>query len=324
MKLLEHIYERNWAEDRSRLTERLAYFNGRTPAPGPRPLDTEDEQPRWPRTAHAPEINVRNFNNGVLRSAMATYGCLIIRDYFNSDEVSQYRGIIDLALGPSASADEVQAGSGSVMEVFQNPPMNFSDLLPEPKLSRSRGFHREGGSAMCVESASVSEQLLDFYGRAGVKDLVASYLGEPPCLSALKRVLRRPKTPTRPDGWHEDGAFMGGEINSLNMWIPVSRCGGDSGAPSMDIVVKRLRHIVASGKNDAVFDWSVGEQSLAEILADSEIATPQFGPGDVFFFDHFLIYRTEYGDQFSAPRYAIETWFFGKQNFPANQVPLRW
>ena len=92
----------------------------------------------------------------------------------------------------------------------------------------------------------------------------------------------------------------------------------------MDIVEKRLRHIVASGKNDAVFDWSVGEQSLAEILADSEIATPQFGPGDVFFFDHFLIYRTEYGDQFSAPRYAIETWFFGKQNFPANQVPLRW
>lgn len=324
MSLLGRIVERNQAEDQRRLAERLAYFAGKVPARGPRPLDSEHNQPKWPKNCEIPEVSAQELNDNALRSAMASRGCLIVRGYLDPTTISEYRAIIDIAMEAGAETLSSQSNRDVVENVFQNPPLNLSDLLPEPKLKRSRSFHREGGSTMCVESASVSEQLLEFFEVVGIKELVTRYLGEPPCLSALKWVLRRPKVPTRADGWHQDGAFMGSGINSLNMWIPVSPCGGHSGAPSMDIVPKRLTHIVGASDNDAVFDWSVGKQSLDQLLLDTEIVTPAFEPGDAFFFDHFLLHRTQYAEQFSTLRYAIETWFFGERNFPANQLPLRW
>lgn len=322
--LLDSIVNRDSVEDRRRITERLAYFNDKAPVSGVRPLDGENGQPPWPVSSGIPEIPGRDFNDPALRSAMATAGCLIVRGYFDSREIAAYRDVIDRVMELTESTEESRRHSQANPDVFQNPPSNLTDLLPEPKLGNARSFNRKGGSALCVESAGVCEHLLEFFERTGVREIVLNYLGEQPCLAARKWVLRRPKTPIGPDGWHQDGAFMGAGINSLNMWIPVSRCGGDSGAPSMDVVSKRLRHIVGADTGDGIFEWSVGEKSLAGVLADADIVTPQFEPGDVFFFDHFLIHRTQHADQFTAPRYAIETWFFGEKNFPANQVPLRW
>jgi hypothetical protein len=81
-----------------------------------------------------------------------------------------------------------------ISEIFSNPPSKFTSLLPTPRLSNARKFHRDGGSAMCVESASISEHLLELYESVGIRKIVADYLGEAPCLSALKWVLRRPST----------------------------------------------------------------------------------------------------------------------------------
>ena len=143
-------------------------------------------------------------------------------------------------------------------------------------------------------------------------------------MSALKWVLRRSKLPINPAGWHQDGAFMGKEINSLNMWIPLSRCGGDTGAPGMDVLPVRLKDIVGAGDDDAVFHWSVGKGAVEQAYGADSTVSPEFEVGDAFFFDHFLLHRTQFKDTFPETRYAIETWFFGNQNFPKNQVPMAW
>ena len=190
------------------------------------------------------------------------------------------------------------------------------------ELGNTRNFHRTSGSAMCVEAPSVAESLLQLYESYGLKDLVTEYLGEPPCLTVKKWVLRRSLLPVQEAGWHQDGAFMGTDINSINMWIPLNECGGETGAPGMDVVPLRLNSIASS--DGAQFEWSVSDEQATGSYSKGQPLMPEFNEGDAFFFDHFYLHRTQYRTDFNKLRYAIETWFFGESSFPKNQIPLAW
>lgn len=192
----------------------------------------------------------------------------------------------------------------------------------DKELGNTRSFHRDSGSAMCVEAPSVAEALLQLYEALGLKALVTDYLGEPPCLSVKKWVLRRSKLPVAEAGWHQDGAFMGTNLNSINMWIPLNECGGDTGAPGLDVVPLRL-HKIASAEG-AQFDWSVSDALVSSSYVETRPLMPVFNAGDAFFFDHYYLHRTQYRTDFTKLRYAIETWFFGATSFPKNQIPLAW
>ena len=115
---------------------------------------------------------------------------------------------------------------------------------------------------------------------------------------------------------------MGTNLNSLNMWIPLNECGGTTGAPSMDVVPQRLNKIASAA--GAQFDWSVSDSQVSSRLVDSQPLAPTFSAGDVFFFDHFYLHRTQYRPDFTKLRYAVETWFFGASSFPKNQIPIAW
>ena len=128
--------------------------------------------------------------------------------------------------------------------------------------------------------------------------------------------------PVAEAGWHQDGAFMGANINSINMWIPLNECGGETGAPGMDVVPLRLNDIVSS--EGAQFDWSVSDAHATDGINKGQPLMPVFNEGDAFFFDHFYLHRTQYRTDFSKLRYAVETWFFGESAFPKNQIPLAW
>ena len=322
--ILSNILTRDADTDQQRLSERLAYFEKRIPQTRARPIDKEVKIARLSSDGEIPEISAGALTPDLLRSAMATSGCLLVRQFAASDVIKDFADVIDLVIDSAEARIESSSQMQELSGIFANPPGNLEQLLPHPRLGWSRGFHRNGGSAMSIESASVAESLLELYESMGLKNFLTDYLGEQPCLSALKWVLRRPKLPIKPDGWHQDGAFMGEEINSLNMWLAVNECGGDSGAPSMDMVPRRLTEIFAAGDGSAVFDWSISSDSIRTEFGDESIRTPAFMPGDALFFDHFLIHRTQYAESLHKPRYAIETWFFGEHNFPANQVPLRW
>ena len=323
MGSIERLFDRDRSGDASRLSARLEDYRHREQEIGPRPIDREAGQPAWQGSGPVPEVPADSFTNEALLSAMASRGCLIVRGFFDPGIADIYTPIIDRLL------DTVYAKSGgdkddALEKILNNPPQAISTLLTEQVWKRSRGFHRLSGSVMCVESSGISEQLLELYESRGLKEIVGNYLGEPPCLSALKWVLRRSLLPVKPEGWHQDGAFMGEDINSLNMWVPLSRCGGDTGAPGLDILPARLLEIVGAGDDDAVFNWSVGKDAVVSKYSTEAIVSPEFNVGDAFFFDHFLLHRTQYKEEFPRLRYAIETWFFGERNFPKAQVPLAW
>ena len=46
-----------------------------------------------------------------------------------------------------------------------------------------------------------------------------------------------------------------GDVRALNVWLSLSHCGDE--APGMDIVPRRLDHIVPTGTEGANFNWSV-------------------------------------------------------------------
>jgi hypothetical protein len=314
------LTHRDWETDRATVTERIERFRERQADPQPKLIVPTDTVPQAPEHCCVPEVAARDLDAATLKSALAEHGALIARGFFSAEELDGLTAaadrVIDACLDP-AQKDQTRSA-------FYSPPENLRTIMPngERELGNTRTFHRESGSAMCVESPTVAEALLRLYETKGLKDLITQYLGEPPCLSVKKWVLRRSKLPVAEAGWHQDGAFMGTDINSINMWLPLSRCGGTTGAPGMDMVPRRINAIASA--EGAQFDWSVSDALVGDEHADNGPVAPVFEVGDAFFFDHFYLHRTQFREDFTALRYAVETWFFGESAFPKNQIPLAW
>ena len=270
-------------------------------------------RPHWKVCDGLPEIEATDLQANILRQAIHQHGALLVRNLLPQNVLP---GLI-LAI------DRVtEACGGASRGHYFSPPDALRIKMPKGELGRSRAFHRDSGSIMCAEAPSVAETLLELYADLGLKALLTDYLGELPCLSVKKWVLRKTLLPVHQAGWHQDGAFMGADIHSINVWIPLTRCGGDTGAPGMDMVPARLHNIVSA--DGALFDWSVSPESVTEQFSDTPPVAPVFNPGDALLFDHFFLHRTQYRSDFQRPRYALETWFFGQSAAPLNQVPIRW
>lgn len=299
------------------MAERIKAFSGRTPAERPVPAIRQVTSGASGQH-HVPELPAAELTSDRLRKAVAQHGALIVRNLFPADMSETMIPAIDNVLDACAKPDVEE----SAPSVYYNPPEILQTAMSPQELGNARGFHRNSGSAMCVEAPSIAETLLRLYEHHNVRNLIADYLNEEPCLSIKKWVLRRSRLPIVEAGWHQDGAFMGTAINSINMWLPLTTCGGDSGAPGMDVVPRRLEEIVSA--EEACFDWSVNPQHVKHRFAESLPVSPVFHPGDAFFFDHLYLHRTQFGKTFTRDRYAVETWFFGASSFPRNQVPLAW
>jgi hypothetical protein len=318
-KSVSTLRERDFETDARVLAARIDAYRGREPSHRRTPIDDEATLPPYPGRAAVPEIHASRLEVNILRSAIASRGALIVRGLFDATTMAYYKGVIDGVLDTCYVAPEERPTLDDPRAAFCNPPPNIETVIGKLELVHCRYFHRESGSAMTIESASVAEELLALYARKGLRELLTDYLGEPPCLSVQKWVLRRIGLPAPKASWHQDGAFMGPHINSLNMWVALDECGGTTGSPGMDVLPKRLKGLVDPGADGAAFKWSVSDG----LVDDSEVKSPVFRPGDAFFFDHFYLHRTQRGE-FARPRYAIETWFFGAGNFSKEQVPLEW
>jgi hypothetical protein len=162
-------------------------------------------------------------------------------------------------------------------------------------------------------------ELLELVDETGIGDLVAAHLGERPALSANKCTLRRVPVDSNTN-WHQDGAFLGEEIRTLNLWLALSHCGVD--APGLDIVPRRIDHVLETGTDGAIFDWSVSPNIVDDIAADAPVVRPEFGPGDALLFDQLFLHRTAVSPTMTRERHAIETWFFAPSTYPDGQIPI--
>ena len=269
-----------------------------------------------------PVVELAGLTAETLAVAMRRHGLLLVRGVADQDFCQRYRQAIDHVMDDPRSTAKNPVPEEQVRSFYRNPPQNLLDFMSRGELAETRAFHRVSNSTLCVESTGLAGDLMAFYQGLGLPEILQAYLGESPCLSLHKWVLRRVPEAVREDGWHQDGSFMGTDIRSINMWLPLTDCGGDSAAPGMDIVPVPIDRIYKS--ENGLYDWSLTTEDVMEWFRDSPPQAPRLAAGDALFFDHYSLHRTQYRESFSQPRYAIETWFFGARNFPANQVPLRW
>jgi hypothetical protein len=126
----------------------------------------------------------------------------------------------------------------------------------------------------------------------------------------------------RPDSqteWHQDGAFLGNGPRTVNVWTALTPCGAD--APSVDVFARPFREIVATGTDDALFNWSVSPEQ-AERLGTGDVVRPTFGPGDALMFNQLTLHRTGISPTMTRERFAVESWFFAPSTYPYEQVPI--
>ena len=121
---------------------------------------------------------------------------------------------------------------------------------------------------------------------------------------AKKVVLRRvPPRDMSTGAWHQDGAFMGVGIRSLNIWLSLSHCGDE--APGLDVVGRRLDELVETGGEGTFNAWATNPQA-AERVGAGAVVRPIFEPGDALLLDHLTLHRTAANAGMTKDRYVTE------------------
>ncbi|MGI8726543.1 MAG: phytanoyl-CoA dioxygenase family protein [Solirubrobacterales bacterium] len=274
------------------------------------PLDT----PAYEVVDHLPTVAAAELGPELIRAAFLDAGCLLVRGLLDRGSVESLKAGIDRAFeGRDAYLDGKKASETTPW---------FRPFVPAERYQVSdKAFNRHvkgSGSVWAVDSPRMMFELLETFEAAGLLDLATGYLGERPAFSMKKSVLRRVEADSGA-AWHQDGAFLGDGIRTINFWIALNRCGDT--APGMDIVARRLTEIVPTGTEDALFEWAVSDQLVSE-LPDAPVARPIFEPGDALLFDHLCLHRTAADPQMPKQRYATETWCFAPSSYPEAQIPI--
>ena len=200
-----------------------------------------------------------------------------------------------------------------------DPDGYYGEMTPEPPHEiGGRNWVAEGGGVLAVDSPRLMFDMLESLEEAGLRTVLAEYLGEKPAISGQKCTLRK-ATPDVGGAWHQDGKFLG-DVRSLNVWIALSRCGDV--APSMDVIPRRMEEYAPSGTDGTMLDYTVAQSVAERVAGDAGIVRPIFDPGDALLFDHVFLHQTGSDPSMPNPRYAIESWFFGPSAYPEEYAPL--
>ena len=263
-----------------------------------------------------PEVDSTQFNAETLRSGVFKRGSIIVRGLLDQEDVELlHRGIeqtylhCDLAL------------AGSSIDVTKPWYVPFQPINSDADSLIPREWYRSGGAQLAADSPRGLFNLLECFEKNGIVDVITDYLGERPALSVRKTSLRQiPPNLNTENGWHQDGAFLGAGIRTVNLWIALTDCGVD--APSMDMVPRRLSSIVPTGTDGALFNWSISSQMLDEVCSESPFSHLHFKAGDAIVFDEMNLHRTSTLPTMTLPRFAVEAWFFAPSCYPMDQLPL--
>ena len=311
----------------ARLERRLIELRHRAFAETPWP----SARPEWPAQvddlypgALIPEIHAKELTADRLRSAIEHHGSLLVRKLVPPDRVDVLVSDVDRVFENfyGRPEDRVAPTDGAWFEPFQY----------EPKW-KERKFRHDAGGVLAVDSPHAMFDLIETFAMTGIEQVATEYFRERPALLAKKWTLRRVAHDAQASEWHQDGAFMGQNIRSLNVWLSLSHCGDD--APGIDVVGRRLDRIVETGTDGAFLQWTVGRGAV-ERAAQGTIVRPIFEPGDALLFDHMNLHCTAVDAHMTRDRYAIESWFFAPSTYgamtdtsdgrderiPADQIPL--
>lgn len=264
-----------------------------------------------------PEVTFGQLDANTLAAGVLEHGALLVRNLVPATKMAQLREDIEQAVD---KRNRRVAGETIPADDPYYCPSEF--LNTHYKLGVGRKFIADTGGVWAADSPRGLFDVMELYRELQIKKLLGDYFGEAPCLSVKKWVLRRVDPIAGEADWHQDGAFMGKDVRSMNLWIALSDCGGDSVNPGIDIVPKHFDHIVQTGTDGARFDWTVGPAYVEKHYTDTPWVRPAFKAGDALFFDHMNLHRTAWAPHITGRRYAIECWFFAASVNAANQIPM--
>jgi hypothetical protein len=230
---------------------------------------------------------------------------LIVRKLLDAAGVARLKAAVETALDARGSALSGQT---------QGPSPWYSEFGPL-KEAGARAFTESSG-VLAVDSPRGVFELLETFRAAGVDRLARDFLGGPPVLSAEKSVFRR-VAPTVYASYHQDGAFLGQDIRTLDVWIALSHCGKT--APSLEVLPHRVSRILPMG---AFFDWDLDEKEIEKEFPGFKSVLAEFEPGDAILFDQLCVHRSGHAAGMTEPRLAIECWLFAAQSVPEGYTGL--
>jgi Phytanoyl-CoA dioxygenase (PhyH) len=264
--------------------------------------------------APLPATDADDLDVATLRRELGRHGCVLVRGLIPPERADAFARGIDRAL---EAFDGCEASGSEAASPWYAP---FAPPSSGQFAWRRRGWVRASGGLWTADSPRMLFELMELVADTGIAALIEAYFGERPALSANKCTLRRVPTDTNTN-WHQDGAFLGRDVRSLNLWLALSPCGVD--APGLDIVPQRFDEILPTGTEGALFDWSVSPKVVEDAAGGPDaIMSPEFGPGDALLFDHMFLHRTGVLPGMTRERWAIESWFFAPSSYPDGQIPL--
>jgi len=267
--------------------------------------------PEGPPTVGLPPVlTPSQLTPNVLRNGIFRHGLVLVRGFVSPPRVARLIATIDRAF----EAHDACAKGGGTSPFFD--PL---EVIPNGEAMR--GWVRDGQGVLTADSPRALFEFLETVHELRLDELLHGYFSDRPALSAEKCTLRRVDNTPSFASWHQDGAFMGQGLRTVNAWFALSRCGRD--APGLDIVPLRIDHLLPTGGEGAIFDWSVSEQTIARELPGIPVWRPEFEAGDVLLFDDLCLHRTAVDSGMTKPRYAIESWFFSLSAYPVDtQTPI--
>jgi len=267
----------------------------------------------FPAGTDIPDIDVAQLSTDTIAGGILHHGSIIVRNLVPRSQARRLATDIDRAFEAS---DNARSGASAPHQPPWYSPFKRFDGDP---IGFGREFANDTGGVWVADTPRIMFDLIHLLEAINLGPMLARYFGEPPALSVMKWTLRKVPVLAGAD-WHQDGAFLGDDIRTVNLWLALSRCGDV--APGLDIVPRRLDGIVETGTNGAHFPWSVGDATVEAVRQDRAVERPIFRPGDAVLFDQRCLHRTAVSPAMSGPRFAVESWFFAPSTYPTDQVPL--
>ncbi|WP_101756534.1 phytanoyl-CoA dioxygenase family protein [Oceanicoccus sp. KOV_DT_Chl] len=259
-----------------------------------------------------PRISYVNLSESILDDAMRNHGALIVENAISSDK-----------------AEELKAEIETVRSEHQKRLIDIAGYTcgrhyrPLPAENKNNSYFINS-SIYLAEAPLIFNAFYNILNTTKLRSLIVNYLGNHAAMSVEKSVLRKME-PDNSDkwqwAWHQDGAFLGDNIHSLNMWLALTDCGAE--APSLDVLTERYRAILPTGSGKALYDWSLCPDLIEDEIQKHGFEHTDFKQGDLIFFDHYNVHRTGMIKNMTKTRYAIESWFFSEYGFPETKTGLK-
>jgi hypothetical protein len=269
---------------------RLAAAAAYGPGDGRSPWPPSYTDPFPDAIGRIPEVTSAELDADTLGGAVAHHGALIVRGAFRPSQVER---VVD-------GIERTRAHE----EGWYRPV----DARGRKKIVALRQMVHEQGGTWLADSPRATALVLDELEQAGVTGAITGHLGERPFFSLQKSTLRRAPAEDRIVAWHQDGSFLDVDVRTMNVWVALSRCGGDYPSPGLQVAPFRVPEVLAV--DGALTPHSISPDLVAEVTREHPVVVPAFGPGDAMLFDERFLHRTYVNADMTEDRYALECWFF--------------